>query len=46
MLTVMLEGLGVDPATSSSPFAVILVDVVGKIIYFDFAILLIISNSL
>lgn len=39
MLPFILKKLGADPATSSAPFVATLVDVVGIVIYFGFAIL-------
>jgi magnesium transporter len=40
MLPIMLKKIGLDPATSSAPFVATLVDVVGIIIYFSVAFLL------
>jgi magnesium transporter len=40
MLPLLLKSLGVDPATSSTPFVATLVDVTGLIIYFSIAIFL------
>jgi magnesium transporter len=37
MLPLMLKRLGVDPATSSTPFIATLIDVLGIIVYFNFA---------
>lgn len=39
MLPIFLKRLGVDPATSSSPFVATLVDVTGVIIYFSCAMI-------
>lgn len=39
MLPLILKYIGVDPATSSSPFVATLVDVTGIIIYFSIAVL-------
>ncbi|MEZ5046995.1 MAG: magnesium transporter [Chitinophagaceae bacterium] len=39
MLPLLLKKLGIDPATSSTPFVATLVDVTGLLIYFSFAIL-------
>lgn len=40
MLPILLKRIGLDPATSSAPFVATLVDVVGIIIYFSFAFLI------
>jgi magnesium transporter len=40
MLPFILKKLGADPATSSAPFVATLVDVIGIVIYFVFAIIL------
>ena len=40
MLPILLRRLGFDPATSSGPFIASLVDVLGIVIYFNFAKLL------
>ena len=40
MLPILLKKIGLDPATSSAPFVATLVDVVGIIIYFSFAFLI------
>jgi len=46
MLPFMLKKLGADPATSSAPFVATLVDVVGILIYFGFAIFLLTGSLL
>jgi len=46
MLPFILKKLGADPATSSAPFVATLVDVVGIIIYFGFAIFLLTGSLL
>lgn len=40
MLPFVLQGIGLDPATSSAPFVATLVDVTGLVIYFSAAILI------
>lgn len=40
MLPFLLKRLGLDPATSSAPFVATLVDVIGLLIYFTVAVLL------
>ena len=40
MLPMLLQRLGIDPATSSAPFVATLVDVTGIVIYFSFASIL------
>jgi len=40
MLPLLLQRLGIDPATSSAPFVATLVDVTGIVIYFSFASIL------
>ncbi len=40
MLPFILKKLGLDPATSSAPFVATLVDVIGLLIYFSVAVLL------
>jgi magnesium transporter len=39
MLPLLLKRLGVDPATSSTPFVATLVDVTGLLIYFTVCVL-------
>ena len=46
MLPFILKKFGADPATSSAPFVATLVDVVGIIIYFGFAIILLTGSLL
>ncbi|NWF89796.1 MAG: magnesium transporter [Ignavibacteriaceae bacterium] len=46
MLPFILKKLGADPATSSAPFVATLVDVIGIIIYFGFAIFLLTGKLL
>lgn len=46
MLPFILRKLGADPATSSAPFVATLVDVVGIMIYFGFAIFLLTGSLL
>ena len=46
MLPFILKKVGADPATSSAPFVATLVDVVGIIIYFGFAIFLLTGSLL
>lgn len=46
MLPFVLRRLGADPATSSAPFVATLVDVVGIMIYFGFAIFLLTGSLL
>ena len=46
MLPFILKRLGADPATSSAPFVATLVDVIGIIIYFGFAIFLLTGRLL
>lgn len=46
MLPFILRRFGADPATSSAPFVATLVDVVGIIIYFGFAIFLLTGSLL
>jgi magnesium transporter len=46
MLPFILKKFGADPATSSAPFVATLVDVVGIIIYFGFAIFLLTGTLL
>lgn len=46
MLPFILRKLGADPATSSAPFVATLVDVVGIIIYFGFAIVILTGSLL
>ncbi len=46
MLPFIIRRLGGDPATSSAPFVATLVDVVGIIIYFGFAIFLLTGSLL
>jgi magnesium transporter len=45
MLPLILKKLGLDPATSSAPLVATMVDVIGLIIYFTVAIL-VLSGSL
>ncbi len=40
MLPLIIQKLGLDPATSSAPFVATLVDVTGLIIYFSIAMLI------
>jgi len=40
MLPIILKRLGLDPATSSTPFVATLCDVTGIVIYFAIAILM------
>ncbi len=40
MLPLLLRKLGVDPATSSTPFIATLIDVLGIMVYFNLAKLL------
>jgi magnesium transporter len=37
MLPLLLRKIGVDPATSSTPFIATLIDVLGIIVYFNLA---------
>jgi magnesium transporter len=37
MLPLLLRRIGVDPATSSTPFIATLIDVLGIIVYFNIA---------
>jgi len=46
MLPFILKKLGADPATSSAPFVATLVDVVGILLYFGFAIILLTGSLL
>ena len=46
MLPFILKKFGADPATSSAPFVATMVDVVGIIIYFGFAIFLLTGSLL
>jgi magnesium transporter len=46
MLPFIMKRIGSDPATSSAPFVATLVDVVGIIIYFGFAIFLLTGTLL
>lgn len=46
MMPLILKRLGLDPATSSTPFIATLVDVTGLIIYFSVAALLLTGNLL
>jgi len=46
MLPFILKRFGADPATSSAPFVATLVDVIGIIIYFGFAIFLLTGSLL
>jgi magnesium transporter len=46
MLPFLLRQFGADPATSSAPFVATLVDVIGIVIYFGFAILLLTGSLL
>ena len=46
MLPFIMKRIGSDPATSSAPFVATLVDVIGIILYFGFAIILLTGTLL